>query len=200
MKLKTWEIALIVALSVLLLTGATLQRTSDALSDKLVRLHVVANSDSEEDQALKLQVRDSVLRVLESRLDGVTDIGEAKRIIEASLPEIERAARETLLERDSKYEVRVTLCEERFPTTDYDNFSLPAGTYTSLRVKIGKAAGHNWWCVVFPPVCAAASMEETAAAAVGLTEDQISLITRDSGGYVVKFRLLELWGKFKAMF
>lgn len=200
MKLKTWEIALIVALSALLLTGATLQRTSDALSDKLVRLHVVANSDSEEDQALKLQVRDSVLRVLESRLDGVTDIGEAKQIIEASLPEIERAARETLSAQDSEYGVRVTLCEERFPTTDYDNFSLPAGTYTSLRVKIGKAAGHNWWCVVFPPVCAAASMEETAAAAVGLTEDQISLITRDSGGYVVKFRLLELWGKLKALF
>ncbi len=200
MKLKTWEIALIVALSVLLLTGATLQRTSDALSDKLVRLHVVANSDSEEDQALKLQVRDSVLRELESRLDGVTDIGEAKRIIEASLPEIERAARETLSARGCGDEVRVTLCEERFPTTDYDNFSLPAGTYTSLRVRIGKAAGHNWWCVVFPPVCAAASMEETAAAAVGLTEDQISLITRDSGGFVVKFRLLELWGKFKALF
>ncbi len=200
MKRKFWETVLITALTVVLLTGASLERTAESLSGKLVRLHVVANSDTEEDQALKLQVRDRVLEVLTERLEGVTRREEAEQLIREALPEVTRAAEETLQKAGHPASVEATLCEERFPTTDYETFSLPAGEYTSLRVRIGEAAGHNWWCVVFPPVCSAPSIESGAAAVIGLTEDEIALIKQDGTDTVVRFRLLEIWEKVKELF
>ncbi len=200
MKLKRWEIALIFACIAVFVCGFSVQREAVELSDKLVRLHVVANSDSEADQALKLRVRDAVLDFLRPRLEGVEDAETAREIIADSLPAIESAAREIIDGEEAPYAVAATLCREDFPTTEYDNFSLPAGEYLSLRVKIGAAAGHNWWCVVFPPICDAGVIDPDTADAIGLSEGEARLITAGGPGVAVKFRFMELIHSFLSLF
>ena len=199
MKLKVWELALIAALIFSIGFGILLSKDAQALSDKLIRLHVVANSDSDSDQELKLQVRDAVLDELEPLLRGAGNSEEAQNIIEDNSARIESAALKSINDAGYDYSVEVTMCQESFPTTEYDTFSLPAGVYDSLRIIIGEGKGHNWWCVVFPPVCSAPVLDQTTADAVGLTGDEVALITEDSGGYMVKFKLIELIGKLKTM-
>ena len=199
MKLKVWELALIAALIFSIGFGILLSKDAQALSDKLIRLHVVANSDSDSDQELKLQVRDAVLDELEPLLRGAGNSEEAQNIIEDNSARIESAALKSINDAGYDYSVEVTMCQESFPTTEYDTFSLPAGVYDSLRIIIGEGKGHNWWCVVFPPVCSAPVLDQTTADTVGLTGDEVALITEDSGGYMVKFKLIELIGKLKTM-
>ena len=198
--LRPWELALLLAVCVTLLTGTWAQARSALLASRLVRLHVIAASDSAEDlhviavsdddteQAVKLQVRDAVLAYLEPQLADVTDIGAAQQIIADDLDGIARAAQAAAGERP----VRVSLGAEHYPTRDYGTFALPAGVYTSLRVTLGAGEGHNWWCVIFPPLCAqAAGLSEQTVQA--LSDDDVRLVTESDGGYVVRFRLLELW-------
>ncbi len=89
----------------------------------------------------------------------------------------------------------MTLGAENYPTRRYDDFALPAGTYESLRVTLGEGEGHNWWCVVFPPLCLEAAQVSAGEAVGGLTEDDLQLITESDGGFELRFRLLELWGE-----
>ena len=194
MTLSILELALLIGVTVFLLTGAWAANTQGELADRVVRLHVIANSDSEEDQALKLQVRDAVLARTEAILRASADRGEAESRLAAALPELERLAEETVAANGFDYSVTAELAETSFPTKDYDGFSLPAGKYLALRLIIGQGAGKNWWCVVFPPLCTAAASEvpETALAA-GLTEDQVSLMTGEDDGYVLKFKVVEWW-------
>jgi stage II sporulation protein R len=199
MKLKKWELSLLAALIVTLLCGAAAGRDGRALSDKLIRLHVVANSDAPEDQEWKLAVRDRVLDALAGTLGGVTGRGAAMAAIENDLARITAEAEDEARLRGYDYIVTASLRYEDFPTREYDSFSLPAGRYVSLRVELGAAAGRNWWCVVFPPLCATASVRDTGAAAA-LTGDELSLITEDSGAYVVKFKALELLARIRAWF
>ena len=190
MKIKRWEIALALALAVTFLCGFAVSREQTALADKLIRLHVVAASDSEEDQALKLQVRDAVLQQLHAILQGVDNREEAEARIRARLDELSRCAEETLQDAGKPAPVAVSLAVENFPTREYDTFSLPAGYYTSLRIVIGEGQGHNWWCVVFPPLCTEAATEDEFQD-MGLTEEQQNLICGSGGGYVVRFRAME---------
>lgn len=200
MKFKIWEWALIAAIIVTFIGGLDINRSSKSLSDKLIRLHVVANSDTDADQSLKLRVRDAVLDKLRPALEGAQDRESARKIIGGRLAEIEGAAKGVISESGKGYGVKATLCNESFPTTEYDNFSLPAGEYLSLRVTIGEGAGHNWWCVVFPPICDAGVIDSEAGAAVGLTDSEVGLITGKNDGYVIKFRIMELWGKLTELF
>ncbi|MBR6290055.1 MAG: stage II sporulation protein R [Clostridia bacterium] len=165
----------------------------DALYRDVIRFHVVAASDSEEDQALKLLVRDKTLSLLEERLAGVTDRDEAAEIISSALPEIEEAARETVASGGKESPVRATLTREAYPVRYYDGFVLPRGEYTSLRVVIGEGEGHNWWCVLFPSFCAAASGAEDDYLAAGFTDEQFNVIRRDAAPkYKVRFKILEV--------
>jgi stage II sporulation protein R len=189
LKFKKWEISLMVALAVSVIGGAVFAREQEGLSDKLIRLHVVAASDSPEDQAVKLEVRDHVLEVLGETLDGARGREEAARRVAVSLPEIERAARGAA----SGAEARVRLGREYFPTREYDTFSLPAGRYLSLRVTLGSGGGRNWWCVVFPPLCDMSGGDFGTA----LSDDEIALITDDTAGVVVKFKAMELIGRLR---
>ena len=193
--LKRWELALLLAVAAAGLIGARLGAEQDALSDQMIRLHVVANSDAPDDQALKLKVRDAVLTRCGVYLAGL-DRGEALEVLSSSLPQLGQVAADTVAREGYDYPVRVSLREESFPTRDYTDFSLPAGTYTALRVELGEAAGHNWWCVVFPPLCTDSVTE--AAAQTSLTDDQVALITGETEGYVIKFKAIELWENFKA--
>ena len=119
---------------------------------------------------------------------------EAQAELQESLPRIEHIARATVTAEGYDYGVSASLGQAEFPLKEYDGFSLPAGEYTALRLVIGDGAGQNWWCVVFPPLCAAASTDVPAAAlAAGFAAEEVSLITEDSPEYVLKFKTVELW-------
>ena len=119
----------------------------NTLRQELIRLHVVAASDSVEDQAVKLQVRDAVMASLKQALSDATDVEQAKAYIQAHLPQIEAAARSVLQKMGLEETVTVRFLEETFSARDYDTFSLPSGVYESLRITIGEGSGKNWWCV-----------------------------------------------------
>ena len=193
-RLKIWEIALLLGVAVCLLSGAKALHTQDELADKVVRLHVLANSDSEEDQALKLQVRDAVLDRAEDLLAQSSSRAEAEGKLRGQLLEFERLAEAVVREAGYDYEVTAELTDTEFPTREYEGFTLPAGEYLALRILIGEAAGRNWWCVVFPPLCTAATADVPASAmAAGFTEDEVRLITEEDQGYVLKFKAVEFW-------
>lgn len=198
-KLKWIEVTLLLALAVGLASGAMALQTGQELSDRVVRLHVLANSDSEEDQALKLKVRDRILAYTEPILAGSADRREAEALLRGRLLEMEGIAAEEIRANGYDYRVSVRLEDASFPTREYEGFTLPAGKYLALRIVIGEGAGRNWWCVVFPPLCAAAAEEvpETALAA-GLSPGQVGLITEENEGYVLKSKLVEFWRGLEA--
>jgi len=193
-QLRTMEIALLLALAVTVLWGAVSERRQEDLAGKLIRLHVIANSDGEADQALKLLVRDRVLAVAGGILRSSADMDQARARLRRALPEIQAAAAEEIARQGYDYPVTASLERADFPRKDYGGFALPAGEYTALRLEIGRGEGRNWWCVVFPPLCTAAATDLTeTAVAAGWDREDVSLVTEESGGYVLKFRSLELW-------
>ena len=197
---KTVEIVLLAGLAICLLSGGLAMEGQTQLSDKVVRLHVLANSDSEEDQALKLQVRDAVTERTAALLEEASGRREAETVLRQHLPELKRLAAEAIAAAGYGYSVEVELAETEFPTREYDGFSLPAGEYLALRVLIGEAAGRNWWCVGFPPLCtAAASDVAVTALAAGFSENEVNLITEEEG-YVLKFKTIELWQQLRQSF
>ncbi len=161
---------------------------------KTVRLHVIANSDSDEDQALKLKVRDSVLEYLAPRLEGVTDRENAVKIIDSEREEIAGAANRRLRELGCGCTASVDFCEEKYPRKEYGEITLPAGKYLSLQVKIGKSEGKNWWCVLFPTICTSPAEPEEQMTQAGFTGGQIRLITEsEKPKYKLRFKLVELF-------
>ena len=187
-----------VGLAIFLGSGVLALRTQDELADKVVRLHVLANSDSEEDQALKLKVRDVVLERATAILEQSADRREAESRLRGELLELERIAAEEIAAEGYNYPVTVELENTDFPTKEYDGFTLPAGEYLALRVIIGEGQGQNWWCVVFPPLCTAASADVPASAlAAGFSEEEVNLITEENQGYVLKFKAVEWWETLK---
>jgi stage II sporulation protein R len=199
-RLRRWELALLLGLAVALLLGLWLEREQSVLSDSVLRLHVLANSDGEADQALKLQVRDRVLAEAEQILGEETCVEDAAARLEENLDRLAAAGAEVVAREGYDYPVRASLEETWFPTKEYGDFSLPAGRYQALRVVIGEGAGQNWWCVVFPPLCLGSVSESTRDIALraGMDEQQVALLTGESEGYVVKFKALELWEQLKA--
>ncbi len=192
------ELALLLALAVTLLWGAWSLHRQDDLQEKMIRLHVIANSDSDADQTLKLCVRDAVLCRAEDILRQSADMTEARARLRDSLPDIGDAAAQELAAQGSGYSVSVALEDTEFPRKTYDGFALPAGEYLALRVVIGAGEGRNWWCVVYPPLCTAAACElEGVALEGGMTADDLSLMTGENAGYVLRFRSLELWERLR---
>lgn len=195
---RYWELALLLALAVTILWGAASLGQQEELGRKVIRLHVIANSDSPEDQALKLRVRDRVLARAQEILEQSADMEQAEQALTAALPELTREARETLAAEGCAQPVQARLEPAEFPTKDYDGFSLPAGKYLALRVIIGQGAGQNWWCVVFPPLCTAAACDwQDAGRDAGLAEDDLSLMAEEDQGYQLRFRSVELWEKLR---
>lgn len=195
-RLRRWEGALLAGLAIALLTGVWLDREQAALAGQVVRLHVVAHSDSAADQALKLQVRDRVLAAAGTACAGAQTAEEAVGLLRQALPSLERAAEEAVTAAGADCPVAATLTDGVwFPTKTYDGFALPQGRYTALRVVLGEGAGRNWWCVVFPPLCQS-SAEEVRPVLAALGEEETALLTGESEGYVIKFKAMELWEGF----
>lgn len=166
--------------------------------DTVVRLHVLANSDSPDDQALKLQVRDEVVNVVTPAVDGCKNQSEAISEIEKIIPEVEERAASVIQAQGYDYSVKVLLGEEYYPTKSYETCAFPEGKYVSLRVLIGEGEGQNWWCCLFPPLCLSAATDdsgksnEDAFISVGLTGDQYKVITETKNPkYRVRFKILE---------
>ena len=167
-------------------------RGEEKIYGDVIRLHVIAASDSEADQTLKLKVRDAVLEEV-STYPAPASSPEAADTISSHADDIRRAAEDTVRENGSDDAVEVFFDRESYPVRYYEGFALPAGEYTSLRVVIGEGEGHNWWCVLFPPLCTSVGERKEDFIAAGFTGDQYRLIDGNSGGkYKVRFRILEI--------
>ncbi|MDR0818268.1 MAG: stage II sporulation protein R [Oscillospiraceae bacterium] len=183
-------IALVLFTGVLSLSFAEREQTE--LASKLIRLHVVANSDSAADQTYKLEVRDQLLAELAPVLNGSESREDAENRLSSALPELRRKLFPG---------IALTLTAERFPERQYDTFNLPAGEYTALRAVIGSGEGKNWWCVLFPPLCVEAVTEfDSEDAFALLSDDEVELITGSDKGYVVKFKVLEIIERLREAF
>jgi len=172
--------------------------------EKTLRLHILANSNGEEDQALKYELRDYILAGTADLFLGAASEKEAARIIEAALPAIEADAADFIGGLGYDYGVSASLSREAYPRRVYGGegggtLSFPAGSYLSLTLRIGGGEGENWWCVLFPPLCLSGAKADDALAAAGYSEGQINVLKREKGTrYAVRFRILEvLSGLFK---
>ncbi len=156
-----------------------------------VRLHVLANSDSKEDQALKLKVRDKIVERMSSY--NAKSKEEALEYIEKDMEKLKEIAEQCIKSEGFNNPVSIEIGEESYPTREYEDFTLPAGKYTSLRVIIGEGEGQNWWCVLYPPLCTSYAIEyDDPTIDVGFTKEQYNFITGNDKEYKVKFKLLEM--------
>lgn len=169
----------------------------EKLYDNVIRLHVLANSNEDFDQTLKLKVRDKVLLKYGEELSKIGNIEEATKSVEALLDEIRATAEEVIDQEGFSYSVECFFDREYYPERVYENTSFPAGNYLSLRIVIGEGEGKNWWCVLFPPLCLTTAYGDTIGSddsvPVGLTPEQYKLITKtDDVKYILKFKMLEI--------
>ena len=175
----------------------SLFKNQESLQENLTRLHVVAASDREEDQQIKLKVRDAVLESLSEGLERMSDPQQAKAYLEAMVPKLQRLVNDTLKSLGVSDQAVVSFCREAFDVRHYESFSLPAGIYDSLKVVIGPGEGHNWWCVAYPQLCLGATTREveTMAAQAGIPDSARGAIT---GRYRLRFFLLDLLGRLRS--
>ncbi len=165
--------------------------------DSVVRLHVLANSDSTADQTLKLQVRDTVTATAATVTAEAEDAAAALAAVRAHLPQIERAAQQTVRDAGYTYPVTAEVCEMYFTTRQYEYATLPAGMYDAVRVTIGEGKGQNWWCVVFPPMCTGAAAEGSLADV--LDPDKQAVVSQGDR-YILRFKIIEWIESFFQLF
>lgn len=193
---KNIIISLIMGLILTVAASAIGASAQQNIAKDVLRLHIIANSNSEADQALKLIVRDGILKKCMPLLKGDT-IEEVKSNVNLNIDEINKAAQEILAQNNSSYGVVSSIEKCRFPTKNYGSFALPAGKYDALRIVIGEGKGENWWCVMFPPLCLAGATDNEISICqkAGIDENNISLMTAKSSKnteYEIKFKLAEL--------
>lgn len=165
---------------------------------EVLRLHILANSDSESDQALKLKVRDAVLEEGADIFEGAKDLLTAQAHIEQNTRRLKEIAQKTIQQNGYDYPVDVVIGEEYFNTRTYDHVTLPAGRYNAVRVLIGEGAGKNWWCVMFPPMCLPAAESEATIDQV-LTEEGTKVV-KANPKYEVRFKIVEIFEELKDKF
>lgn len=166
----------------------------EGIAKEIIRFHVIANSDSPEDQALKIKVKDALVEALSPKLKTVTDISEGRSIITSELASIQDIAEKVISENGYRYPVSVSLEPVYFPMKVYGDYTFPPGTYEALRVRIGEAAGKNWWCVMFPPLC---FVDETYSIVDSDTEDQLKCLLTEEEYNSLKDKKVSVKCKFK---
>lgn len=195
---KKLLICTFIILAIALIAGMFPVHGETEIYDTVVRLHVIANSDTEEDQALKLKVRDRVLETVSPTVENCMSQAEAIAAIGGMMDELQFVSEDVIREEGYRYPVKIEVVEEHYPTKTYESCAFPEGEYVSLKICIGEAEGENWWCCLFPPLCLSAATDQTerdnedAFVAVGLTGDQYKLITENNKPkYRVRFKILE---------
>ena len=188
--MKTFKVFVPVFLLLIILTACITPDivSAESVSDKVLRLHILANSDSAEDQNIKLGLKNYFLNNTQELFTGKT-IDDNVRIAQNNKNNIEAICNDYL--KDYGKTASVTIDKEFFNTRVYDDFTLPAGVYNSVRITIGEGNGHNWWCIVFPSVCLNSCSESMSEY---LTEDEMELV---SSGYTPKFKIIEIYEKIK---
>ena len=193
---KLLKITALCILTAVLLWCGSVVRDRMTLREKVIRLHVVADSDDAADQAYKLQVRDAVTAYLAENMDTNISQNQAKLWLEENLEELTQVANATLHEAGAGDRAAVSLAREAFPVRHYDTFSLPSGVYDSLRITIGAGEGKNWWCVIFPSLCVSAASETVADTAAGAGfSDGLTGAIQGQPGYEIRFFFLDWLGK-----
>ena len=168
-----------------------------AIAEEIIRLHVIANSDSDEDQQLKLKVKETIVTYLRGEMKDAATVGEARQAIRDNLPEIEQIAREKMQEEGYDYDAEASLGESYFPVKEYGDMTFPAGNYEALRVKLGESRGRNWWCVMYPTLCFVDAAYETVPDSskeklkASLTEEDYDALLGKEGEVAYSFRIWE---------
>lgn len=191
-KIKGFILDVCLILGVAIILAAMPTEEEGAIYEDTVRLHILANSDSESDQRTKYEIRDLLLDEYGQRLSRFESKEEAAEALSDMTEEIRLDVNGWLSDMGEKYTCEVEVSLEWYDTREYDSFTLPKGYYTSLRVMLGNAEGRNWWCVMYPPLCLDIATESAPSddAALGYTKEEYALITKD--GYNVKFKILEV--------
>ncbi|MCQ2440931.1 MAG: stage II sporulation protein R [Clostridia bacterium] len=195
---KNIELGIIFGLiCAVLLSFSRFNAECDDLRANVLRLHIIANSDTDADQNVKLKVRDELLKNSDIIFDRCNNLEDAIISAEEKTDKICEIANEVLLKNGFKYNAVATVCDSYFETREYDGFTLPAGTYKSLTVRLGEAKGHNWWCVIFPAVCIPAA----ADASLADTASKASASMAENGKkYVIRFKSVEIYENLKKKF
>ena len=163
------------------------------LYDNVIRLHVIANSDSEDDQNAKMKIKDNVAAYIFSLTENAENAVQASQIIESNIGAIEECVKSTCLALGYDYETQVVFSKENYPVRYYDNFTFPAGNYKSLRIKLGSAKGKNWWCVLYPSLCIPGNdTAKSKLSNAGISDETATYITEDK--YKIRFFLLDWIG------
>lgn len=176
---------------------------SSDISDNVFRLHIIANSDSEEDQNLKLIVRDNIINYMKEISSDISTKEEAIDIISSHLTEFHYIATQTIKEAGYDYSVNLSIGKFDFPTKEYGDISLPSGIYDALRIEIGEANGHNWWCVMFPTLCfvdvSSGKLDDNSKGILesNLSDEEFSLVSEDTFAVNLKFKIVEFFEDIK---
>lgn len=176
---------------------------SSDLQDSVFRLHIVANSDSEEDQNLKLLVRDNILAYMKEISGDISSKEEAMSLARAHLPEFYDIARKTITDNGYDYDVKLSIGKFDFPTKVYGDISMPCGVYDALKIEIGEANGHNWWCVMFPTLCfvdvSSGSLDDESKDVLesSLNDEEFKLISENDSIFNFKFKIVEFFEDIK---
>ena len=197
MKKTFFELSLLLGLCFSLLTSALALEHQKDISEKLIRLHIVANSNSESDQETKLLVRDGITEYMKALTLNCRSAEEARDLISSHLKEFEDIANNICKQRNAGYLSRAELGNSTFPTKRYNVLTLPAGEYESLNIYLGSGSGENWWCVLFPPLCISAAETKDSLKSANLSNKEIKYITADEATYQFEFKLLEIIQKLK---
>ncbi len=193
-KFKLFEISLLAGFLLAIIFSITgFAKTCEEVRGDVLRLHVLANSDSEEDQTLKLKVRDAVLKAGKNIFDGSLTKENAEEKIEKEKDVLLKAAKKVIEENGYDYDVEISVTEEFFTTRTYKNITLPAGKYMAVRVLIGESKGRNWWCVMFPPLCIPASQPDIN---LFLSEEEVKLV-ESNPRYEIRFKVIEIYESIK---
>lgn len=168
------------------------------LSQDVFRLHILADSDSEADQNLKIKVRDEVLDYTEDLFNSANSKEEAESIISDNLQSISNVAYQTVLDNGYDYVVTAEITNMYFTTRYYEGYTLPSGMYDALRITIGEGEGHNWWCVMYPSICISSAEDKESKAKEALDDDEYNIVCNEQ--YQYKFKVVEMFEKFCSLF
>lgn len=195
--MKKAEFAVLVGLivSIIISSVTAFAGSCESVRSEVLRLHILANSDSKADQSLKLSVRDAILKHSGELFDGALTLNAALEMAEINLPQIEEIAKAEIERQGYSYNVRAYICEMYFETRKYEDVTMPAGKYKALRLEIGAAKGKNWWCVIFPTLCIPAAQGKAQIDDV-FSEQEMDTVT--SPKYEAKFAIVEFFERLKS--
>ena len=199
MKLKAIDISVFLTLIICIIATVSFENDCKGIREEVLRLHVIANSDEDYDQELKLKVRDAVLSSGEKVFSGSEDIISAESEIADKKDVILHSAVETIRSLGYDYDVKLELARSYFPTRTYDNLTLPAGYYKAVRIIIGEGKGKNWWCIMFPPLCLPSATKKDEIISDFLTDEEMNIVTADPD-YEVRFWIVEKYYELKNKF